>query len=241
MDLYPAIDIKNGQFIRLKKGSLSEVTIYGDKPVNQAKKFVRSGAKWIHVVDIDGAFKGQSTNMRHILEIKKNANCKVQVGGGIRDIKTVEHLLKNSVDRIVLGTLAVTKPEFVKNICKKYPNQIAIGLDVRNGFVATEGWEKESSVKIDSMLKTYEDSGVSTIIYTDINRDGVMKGINITELSEILKTTNLKVIVSGGVSSINDLKEIKKINNENLIGVICGKAIYEKKFEVDEAIRILEK
>ncbi len=241
MNFYPAIDIKDGQFIRLKKGKLSQITVYGNNPTNQAKEFVGLGAKWIHVVDIDGAFKGKSTNMKQILDIKRNVSCNIQVGGGIREIKTVDQLLNNNIDRIVLGTIALTKPSFVKEVCRKYPNKVAIGLDVRDDFVATEGWENSSTVKLQDMLKNYEDSGVSTVIYTDINRDGLMKGVNIDQLSEILKATNLNVIVSGGVSSLDDLREIKKIEDNNLDGVICGKAIYEKKFKVNEAIRILEK
>lgn len=240
MDFYPAIDIKDGQFIRLKKGKLDQLKVYGDDPIKQAKKFVSEGAKWIHVVDIDGAFEGKSKNITTILEIKKNVKCKLQVGGGIRDTKTVKKLLENKIDRVVLGTVALTNPEFVKDICKMFPGKIAVGLDTKNGFVATEGWAKNSKVNFLEVVKIYENSGVSAIIFTDINKDGLMKGINHKQLTQLLKKTNLKIIASGGVSSLDDLEKIKRIGAKNLIGVISGKAIYEKKFSVNQAINLLE-
>jgi phosphoribosylformimino-5-aminoimidazole carboxamide ribotide isomerase len=241
MNFYPAIDIKDGQFVRLKKGLLSKKTVYGDNPTNQAKKFVSMGAKWIHIVDLDGAFEGKCKNMDRIIEIKKTVNCRIQVGGGIRNIKTAEKLINNDIDRIVLGTVALKKPHLVKEMCKNFPKKIAVGVDAKKGFVATEGWAKNSKVTVVDMLRTYEDSGVSVIIFTDIEKDGLMKGLSFDQLINLLKNTNLNVIASGGVASLKDLKKIKKIQKTNLIGVIAGKAVYEKKFTVREAINILEK
>ena len=240
MHFYPAIDIKNGQFIRLKKGRLSEMTIYGDDPVEKAKEFCSSGAKWIHVVDIDGAFEGNTKNMETILKINNSVKSKIQVGGGIREIKTIEKLLKSGVERIVLGTSAIINPKLVKEACKNFPKQIAIGLDTKKGFVATEGWSKNSKINFEDFLNIYEESNVSTIIFTDIDKDGLMEGANYHQLTELLKKTKLNVIASGGVASINDLKKLKKINFSNLVGVISGRAIYEKKFSVREAVKILE-
>ncbi len=240
MHFYPAIDIKNGQFIRLKKGRLNEMTIYGNDPISQAKKFCSSGAKWIHVVDIDGAFEGASRNMETILKINKSVKSNIQVGGGIREIKTIEKLINSGVSRIVLGTIAINNPKFVKEVCKNFPNRIAVGLDTKKGFVATEGWVKSSKINFQNFLDIYEDSGVSTIIFTDIDKDGLMEGTNYGQLTELLQTTKLNVIVSGGVASLNDLKKLKKIKVGNLVGVISGKAIYEKQFTVRDAVNVLE-
>ena len=240
MHFYPAIDIKNGQFIRLKKGQLDKLTVYGDDPVTQAKKFSEAGAKWIHIVDIDGAFKGESKNMDVILSIKNNVKSKVQVGGGIRKLKTIQKLLDHNIDRIVLGTIALKDPHFVRKVCEKFPGRIAIGLDTKNEFVATEGWEKESKINFEDFLKLYENTKVSSIIFTDIEKDGLMEGANFAQLKKLLSITKLNIIASGGVADLKDLTKLKKIKNKNLIGVISGKAIYEKKFSVKEAIKILE-
>ena len=237
---YPAIDIKNGKLIRLTKGELNQMKIYGDDPITQATKFEAEGAKWIHVVDIDGAFQGDSKNLNTIFELKKKVRCNVQVGGGIRNLKKIETLIDNDIDRVILGTVALKDPELVKNACKIFPKKIAVGLDARNEFVATEGWAIDSSVRLYDIAKKYEDSGVDTNIFTDIEKDGSMEGVNLDQLKKLLKATNLKIIVSGGVSSLDDLNEIKKINSPNLVGVISGKAIYEKKFTVSEAINLVE-
>ena len=240
MEFYPAIDIKNGKFIRLKKGKLEAMTIYGDDPVHQAKKFSLSGAKWIHVVDIDGAFEGETKNMETIINIKKEVSCKIQVGGGIRQIRTIEKYLENNIDRVVLGTIALKNPEFVKEISTRFPGKIAVGLDLRNGFVAVEGWTKSSKIDFRKFVKLYEKSQIAAIIFTDIDKDGLMKGANFELLNDLLKITNLKVIVSGGISTLQDLVKLKKVKFNNLIGVISGKAIYEDKFSVAEAVSVLD-
>ena len=240
MHFYPAIDIKNGQFIRLKQGQLDKLTIYGDDPVAQAIKFCEEGAKWIHIVDIDGAFKGVSKNMDIILKIKNNVKSKIQVGGGIRELRTIKKLLDNNIDRVVLGTVALTDPPFVKKMCEKFPGKIAVGLDTKNELVATEGWAKESKMDFENFLKLYENTEVSNIIFTDIEKDGLMEGANFEQLKKILNLTKLNIIASGGVANLRDLARLKKIKSKNLKGVISGKAIYEKKFSVKEAIEILE-
>ena len=240
MNFYPAIDIKDGKFIRLKQGRLDEVTVYGDNPVEIAMKFTESGAKWIHVVDIDGAFKGKNINQKVILDIKKKSNTKIQVGGGIRSQKSASFYLDNGIDRVVLGTIALENPNIIEQLCENYPGRIAVGIDAKKGMVATEGWSKISNIEVGKLSKLYENIGVSCIIFTDIEKDGLMEGVSVNQLKNLLKSTKLNVIASGGVSSLDDLKKLKSLEKKNLIGVISGKAIYENKFSVNEAIEILE-
>ena len=240
MNFYPAIDIKDGKFIRLKQGRLDKVTVYGDNPVEIAKKFSEAGAKWIHVVDIDGAFKGKSINQKVILDIKKNSKTKIQVGGGIRTQESASFYLNNGIDRVVLGTIALENPEIIEQLCKDYPGRIAVGIDAKKGMIATEGWSKTSTIEVGRLSKLYENIGVSCIIFTDIEKDGLMEGVSLNQLKNLLKNTKLNVIASGGVSSLDDLKKLKSLEKKNLIGVISGKAIYENKFCINEAIEILE-
>ncbi len=240
MDLYPAIDLKDGKCIRLKKGLLSDVTKYNDNPLDQAKYFKEMGAKWIHIVDIDGAFSGKNTNKQIIFDIKKNVNCSLQVGGGIRSLKTIEIFFNNNIDRLVLGTVALKNQQFLKETCKLFPGKIAVGIDAKKGKVATHGWSKTSNVSFIDFAKRLEDTGVSVVIFTDIDKDGVMEGMNLIQINELISSTNLKIISSGGVSSLTDLEKLKQINSKKLIGVISGRAIYEKKFSVRDAIKLLK-
>ena len=240
MNFYPAIDIKDGKFIRLKQGRLDEVTVYGDNPVEIAKKFSEAGAKWIHVVDIDGAFRGKSINQKVILDIKKNSKTKIQVGGGIRTQESASFYLNNGIDRVVLGTIALENPKIIEQLCESYPGRIAVGIDAKKGMVATEGWSKTSTIEVGKLSKLYENIGVSCVIFTDIEKDGLMEGVSLNQLKNLLKNTKLNVIASGGVSSLNDLKKLKSLDKKNLIGVISGKAIYENKFSVNKAVEILE-
>ena len=240
MNFYPAIDIKDGKFIRLKQGRLDEVTVYGDNPVEIAKKFSEAGAKWIHVVDIDGAFRGESVNQKVILDIKKNSKTKIQVGGGIRTQESASFYLNNGIDRVVLGTIALENPKIIEQLCESYPGRIAVGIDAKKGMVATEGWSKTSTIEVGKLSKLYENIGVSCVIFTDIEKDGLMEGVSLNQLKNLLKNTKLNVIASGGVSSLNDLKKLKSLDKKNLIGVISGKAIYENKFSVNKAVEILE-
>ena len=240
MNFYPAIDIKDGKFIRLKQGRLDEVTVYGNNPVEIAKKFSEAGAKWIHVVDIDGAFKGKSINQKVILDIKKNSKTKIQVGGGIRTQESASFYLNNGIDRVVLGTIALENPKIIEQLCKNYPGRIAVGIDAKKGMVATEGWSKTSTIEVGKLSKLYENIGVSCVIFTDIEKDGLMEGVSLNQLKNLLENTKLNVIASGGVSSLDDLKKLKSLEKKNLIGVISGKAIYENKFSVNKAVEILE-
>ena len=242
MELYPAIDLKDGKCIRLKKGKLDKITHYNDNPLLQAKKFKDSGAKWIHMVDIDGAFMGKNQNHQTFIEIKKKVDCFIQVGGGIRNEKTAEYLIENNIDRIVLGTIAVNNPKLVKKMCKIFPKKIAIGLDSKKGYVTTEGWVKTKNRTVIELAKNYEDIGVTHLIFTDIEKDGVLDGVSFDQLNELLQSTTLKIIASGGVSSLDDIKKLRDIGiqNKNLDGVIVGKAIYENMIAVNKAIKILK-
>ena len=240
MNFYPAIDIKDGKFVRLKQGRLDEVTVYGDNPVEIAKKFSEAGARWVHVVDIDGAFKGKSINQKVILDIKTNTKTKIQVGGGIRTQESASFYLNNGIDRVVLGTIALENPKIIERLCENYPGRIAVGIDAKKGMVATEGWSKTSTIEVGKLSKLYENIGVSCIIFTDIEKDGLMQGVSLNQLKNLLENTKLNVIASGGVSSLDDLKKLKSLEKKNLIGVISGKAIYENKFCINEAIEILE-
>lgn len=242
MNLYPAIDLKEGKCIRLKKGLLKDITFYNSNPVDQAAKFINMGAKWIHMVDIDGAFKGKNLNHSIFVDIKKKFNCFLQVGGGVRTFETVESLINNKIDRIVLGTIALKNKKLCQKICKSFPGKIAVGIDAKKGFVATEGWSKTSRITVSEMVKTYEGIGIASIIFTDIDKDGVLAGVSFNQLESILKQTSVRIIASGGVACLEDLKKLKEISNfsKNLDGVIVGRAIYENKIKVNEAIEILK-
>ena len=242
MNLYPAIDLKDGKCIRLTKGKLERITFYNPTPLDQAKEFVKLGAKCIHMVDIDGAFKGKNCNHEVFIKIKKKIKCFIQVGGGIRNEETVAYLIDNDIDRVVLGTIAVTNQKLVKEISLKFPGKIAIGLDAKKGFVTTEGWTKTEKITVTELAKKYEDMGINHIIFTDIDKDGVLEGISFEQLQDLLESTSINVIASGGVASLEDIKKLKKIsiNNPNLAGVIVGKAIYENRLKVDHAINLLD-
>ena len=241
MNLYPAIDLKDGKCIRLTKGKLEKITFYNPNPLDQAKQFIKLGAESIHMVDIDGAFKGENCNHEIFIETKKRIKCFIQVGGGIRNERTIAYLIDNNIDRIVLGTIAVTNPKLVKKMSAKFPGKIAIGLDAKKGFVTTEGWSQTKKITVTELAKKYEDMGINHIIFTDIDKDGVLEGVSCDQLQDLLESTNINVIASGGVSSLEDIKKLKKISihNQNLVGVIVGKAIYENKIRVDQVVNFL--
>ena len=241
MIFYPAIDIKDGKCIRLTNGLLEKIKVYDVNPINQAKIFEKNGAKWIHIVDIDGAFSGRLINQEVIKYICSETTCKIQVGGGIRKHQDIQNLFSCGVERIILGTAAVKDPKLVKDACENYPGKIALGLDSKNNKIALEGWSESSSVSEIELIKKYENVGISHIIYTDISRDGLLSGLNIQNLKYILSLTKINIIASGGVSCEEDLINLKKIDAFNLNGVICGKAIYEGKIKIDQAIKILNK
>jgi len=225
MIIFPAIDLKDGKCVRLYKGDFSKSTIFNSSPYNQALEFQKKGFTDLHLVDLDGALKGKSKNKKVIMKIIKSTNLNVQLGGGIRTLKQISFWIKNGVSTVVVGTMALQNPKILKKACDLFPGRIAVALDVRNNFLAIKGWVKQTRINFLDFLKKLENLGLSRIIYTDINRDGTKTGININKLVKIIENVNIPVVVSGGISKIKDVKQLKKINY--LQGVIIGKAIYD--------------
>ena len=209
MILYPAIDLKDGKCVRLYKGRMEQETVFNDSPADQAIKFANDGCEWLHLVDLNGAFAGTPINSSPVEEILQSVNVPVQLGGGIRNLNTIENWLSKGLSRVILGTVAVENPELVEQASKEFPGKIAVGLDARNGMIATRGWAEETSIEITELAKKFEGIGISAIIYTDINRDGAMEGPNVKATAELANAVTIPVIASGGVSSMNDLKALK--------------------------------
>lgn len=234
MEILPAIDLKNGFAVRLKKGEMNSAKIYSDKPWELAEKFADLGAKWLHIVDLDGAFAGEAKNAKTIEKIVKSTNLKIEVGGGIRDEERIKFYKNLGVSRFILGSAALKNPEFVKQMAKKY--KIAVGIDAKNGFVATEGWAEVSNIKACELAKIYADAGVEAIICTDISKDGMLSGVNVKFSEEIAKSSGIKTIASGGVKDLSDIKALKQ--SGKIYGVIVGKAYYEGSIDLKEAFLI---
>ena len=236
MKIYPAIDILDGQAVRLKQGRKSDATVYGD-PVEMAKKWVSKGAEWLHVVDLDGAFQGKPKNLNVLRKmVAAVPNAKIQIGGGIRSMAVIETLLDIGLQRVVLGTAAVQDQEFVKQALAEQPNNVAIGIDAREGNVQVSGWTQDSHFGAIDLARRLQGLGARIVIYTDIERDGVLEGANITATKEMLENTELSVIASGGVSSIADVRHLGELDHWRLDGVIIGKALYEGRIEIEEAL-----
>ncbi|MEC1438085.1 1-(5-phosphoribosyl)-5-[(5-phosphoribosylamino)methylideneamino]imidazole-4-carboxamide isomerase [Bacillus sonorensis] len=234
--LYPAIDMRNGKCVRLVQGDYAKETIYGDSPLEMASLFADEGAEWIHLVDLDGAKEGKRVNHRDVKAIAEKLNIKVQVGGGIRTEKDVDEYLSNGVERVILGSSAVSDPAFVKKMLKTYRRHIAIGLDARNGFVSTEGWLETSEVKAVELGRELAEEGTDVFIFTDIATDGMLSGPNIDSTVELAKATGKQVIASGGVSSLADLEALAARRSEGVGGAIVGKALYTNQFTVSKAL-----
>lgn len=239
MLVIPAIDLKDGRCVRLLQGKKEAVTIYSNDPANTAKRWESYGARLLHIVDLDGAFTGSQKNLQAIMKIRESVKIALQVGGGIRNIGNVLNLFSAGIDRIIIGTAAIEDPEFLTYACNKYPGKVLIGIDAMNGMVAIKGWEEVTSVRAKELAKRLEMAGVSGIIYTDINRDGMLSGPNIEATGEMVESVKIPVIASGGVSCLEDIKNLMRI--KNLWGVITGKAIYSGALDLKEAMRITEK
>lgn len=233
--IYPAIDMRGGKCVRLLQGDYSEETIYGDSPFDMAYSFAIGGARWIHMVDLDGAKNGKRVNDRFVIQAASELNVKVQIGGGIRSERDIFHFLQNGVDRVIIGSIAVSSPEFAIEMIKKYGNKIAVGIDAKNGFVATHGWLDTSKVRAVELGKRFADAGAENFIFTDIAKDGTLAGPNIAAICEMAETTGKNVIASGGVSSLDDLLAI---DAKGIPGVIVGKALYEHRFTLKEALEV---
>ncbi len=236
MLIIPAIDIKQGRCVRLQQGNMDLETKYSDNPYEIALKWESSGAELIHIIDLDGAFNKKTINHEIIKHIAQNINTPIQVGGGIRNEDTIQMYLDLGVNRVIIGSEALYNPDFVVKICEKYPDKIVVGIDAKDGMVAVEGWSKISDVTAVELAKTYESKGVAAIIFTDIKRDGMQTGPNIEATNLLAKAVNIPVIASGGVSSITDIKELLKY--KEIFGVVTGRALYEGKLDLKEAIKI---
>jgi phosphoribosylformimino-5-aminoimidazole carboxamide ribotide isomerase len=233
MIIYPAIDLKGGKCVRLYQGDMTQDTVYNDDPAAQAHEWARAGFSWIHVVDLDGAVGGAPANSHAVREIIKAVDLPVQLGGGIRTMAQMEHWLQEGLSRVILGTAAVRDPELVKRACREFPDQIAVGIDAREGRVSVEGWVHDANISAAELAKHFEDAGVAAIIYTDIARDGTGQGVNLDETIALARSTSIPVIASGGVGSIDDIHAVKK---SGLPGVIVGKAFYSKSIDPKEAL-----
>lgn len=238
MIIFPAIDLRLGKCVRLFKGDMNQATIFNDNPAKQAKLFEDEGFKFLHVVDLDGAFAGKSINEEAIKNIIKSIKMPIQLGGGIRSFDAIEYWLELGINRVILGTIAAKNPALVIEACKKFPKQIVVGIDALNGKVATEGWAKESEIKAIELGKRFADCGVEAIIYTDISRDGTLTGVDLYGTKAMAIASNIPVIASGGVSSINDIIKIKELEPFGVCGSIVGRALYDKKISSDDLIRI---
>lgn len=238
MIIYPAIDIRNGNCVRLREGKAEAETVYSSDPVAMALKWQEAGAQWLHVVDLDGAFEGKPRNQNIVKQIIAETGLLIQYGGGLRTLKAAEEMLAIGVSRVVLGTIAVTEPNFVKKLCNKYPGKIAVGIDANDGYVAIKGWVDKTGKKALDLAKEMIEVGVSSIIYTDIKRDGTLKGPNLNALISLSQKIDIPVIASGGVSSMEDIINIKGLDYYGVEGVIVGKALYDETVDLKEAICI---
>ncbi len=237
MNIYPAIDIKEGKCVRLIQGDMDKATVYEEVPVRAAVKWQDMGATCLHVVDLDGAVNGKLCNTKTVEEIIKSIKIPVQLGGGIRDMDTIEALLDIGVEKVILGTAALKSPDLVRQAVGRYPGNIVIGIDARDGYVAVEGWQKTSSVKALNLAKKMESLGVKTVVFTDIWRDGMLQGPNFSGIAEIIENTSLEVIASGGISRMEHLLKLKKMGAS---GAIVGKALYTGDISLGESISALK-
>jgi phosphoribosylformimino-5-aminoimidazole carboxamide ribotide isomerase len=239
MILFPAIDLKDGNCVRLKLGLMDQATVFNDNPGSQAKSFADAGAQWIHVVDLNGAFAGRPVNADAVQAILDAVDVPVQLGGGIRDMATIENWLSRGLSRVILGTVALRDPQLVKDACKRFPGQVAVGIDAKGGRVAVEGWAETADITVTELALKFEDAGAAAIIYTDIDRDGVLSGPNVEATAALAKAISTPVIASGGVSSLDDLRALKAVASSGIAGVISGRAIYDGRIDVAQAIALL--
>ncbi len=234
MKIFPAIDIKDNKCVRLIKGDFDNKTEYEWSPVQQAGKYKDHGFKNLHIVDLDGALTGELVNLYIIQEIVKKFDLKIEVGGGVRSIDSINKYIDIGVEKVILGSAAIKNKNFLKQACEKFPNKIALGLDAKDGYLSVSGWKENSNQLTLEYLREVNDYGASRLIYTDINRDGMKQGPNFEETAKVADTSNCPVIISGGVSSIDDIKKAKELNNNRIEGIIVGKAIYDGDIKLDE-------
>jgi phosphoribosylformimino-5-aminoimidazole carboxamide ribotide isomerase len=237
--LFPAIDLKDGNCVRLKLGEMSEATVFNDDPAAQARAFETQGFKYLHIVDLNGAFAGKPVNGAAVEAIIAAIKISAQLGGGIRDMATIETWLAKGIRRVILGTIAVRDPALVHEACRKFPGRVAVGIDAKGGKVAVEGWAETSELTAIDLARRFEDAGVAAIIYTDIERDGILKGLNLAATAELARATKIPVIASGGLASIDDVRALLRPEYAMLEGAITGRALYDGRIDPKEALALL--
>jgi len=242
-NLYPAIDIKDGKCVRLLFGDMDNETVYNNNPIDQAMWFIDQGAKWLHIVDLDGAVEGKTVNKTIIQKILKTSQnkVKVQLGGGIRSLENIDFWLQNSVERLILGTLAFENPNFINELKNNYYKKIVIGADVRDGMIASHGWKYQSNTRAIDLINKFNASIIRSVIYTDISKDGSLQGVSVEQTTNFAKSIPYPVIASGGVSSLNDIMRLSNEFSSGIEGVIIGRALYDKKFTFSEALQTIKK
>jgi phosphoribosylformimino-5-aminoimidazole carboxamide ribotide isomerase len=240
MILFPAIDLKNGECVRLEQGDMARATVFNHDPAAQARAFEQQGFRYLHVVDLDGAFAGKPVNAAAVEAMLRDVRMPVQLGGGIRDLATIEGWLGKGIARVIIGTAAVRDPQLVKDAAKKFPGQVAVGLDARDGRVAVEGWAEASELTVLDIARRFEDAGVAAIVFTDIARDGLLKGINWDATIALADAVTIPVIASGGLASIEDVKMLASAEAAKLEGAIAGRALYDGRLDPAAALKLLE-
>jgi len=238
MIIFPAIDLKDGRCVRLTRGEMSTATVFNDDPASQAQKFAAAGFRWIHCVDLNGSFEGRSANGEAILAIRKAVSLPLQIGGGIRDIAAVEQWLSAGIDRVVLGTAALKNPSLVREAARRFPKQIVVAADARGGKVATEGWSEVSELTPLELAQRFEDAGVAAILFTDIDGDGLLGGVNVKATAELASRVRIPVIASGGVGSLRDLENLMAAREPNIEGVVIGRALYDGRIDPAAALAL---
>jgi phosphoribosylformimino-5-aminoimidazole carboxamide ribotide isomerase len=239
MLIIPAIDLKDGQCVRLRQGLMEDTTVFSDDPCEMAARWINEGARRLHLVDLNGAFEGKPVNAECVHQITRNfPDLPVQIGGGIRDIDTANAYIEAGVSYLIIGTMAVTHPQFVSDLCKEFPGKVIVGLDANNGLVATDGWANQTDLHVIELSKKFEQDGVSSIVYTDIARDGMMLGVNVSATTELAINTTIPIIASGGITNLDDIAALLKNAHHGIIGAITGRAIYEGSLDFSDAQRM---
>lgn len=237
MIIYPAIDIKNGNCVRLLKGEENSETVYSDNPIEIARKWEIAGSSWIHVVDLDGAFGGKPRNFDLVKQMVMSVDCKIQLGGGIRNFETAQSYINAGVERLIIGTAAFSDKTFLAELCKKYPGKIAVGIDTKGGRIAVKGWKEVIEDKVETVIEKFYEMGVSLIVNTNVDRDGTMEGVDTVSIKKFLDNSRLPVIASGGFASMSDLENVNSLDSKNLNGVILGKSLYTDSIDLKEAVK----
>ncbi|MGA7675772.1 MAG: 1-(5-phosphoribosyl)-5-[(5-phosphoribosylamino)methylideneamino]imidazole-4-carboxamide isomerase [Rhizomicrobium sp.] len=239
MILFPAIDLKDGRCVRLKRGEMHSATVFNDDPAAQARAFADAGFEWLHCVDLNGAFEGRSANAEAVKAIRAAVSLPIQLGGGIRDMKGVEAWLGAGITRVILGTVALTDPALVKEAARAFPGRIVVGADAKGGRIATQGWAETTELTPAELCERFEDAGVAAILFTDVDRDGLLHGVNVRATAALARSVNIPVIASGGVSGLEDIEALLTADEPNITGVVIGRALYDGRIDADAALTLV--